>query len=255
MEKLRFVLLLSLIINSAYGQKIWEKSSFLGAGSLQIKDEANFGLVFHGPSVNYGRNWKFLNDNRLINIESEIGVGVLFSKKIPGLNFYLKPVDIEYLLRFDLKNKPFYVGPSLKMEYNYNLYPDLQSGFDFWFTKYCIGVTSVYSMNVKQSVLQVKINSSLFGLVSRQPEYRNPYFYDLGIGHAVRHLHQDLVFGSFGRYNTCKMELLLKNRQHSRFGIGYVFEYAGFYKSPQISIVNHSIKLIIGKKTRINEFT
>jgi hypothetical protein len=205
--------------------------------------------------LNYGRNWKFLNDRRLINIEGELGFGILFSKNIPGLGFYLKPVDLEYLLRFNLKSKPVYIGPSLKLEYNYNLYPDLQSGFDYWFTRSCIGITTVYSMDVKKSALHIKLNSSLFGLLSRQPEYRNPYFYDLGLGHAVRHLHQDMAISSFSQFSTFSMELLLKHRKQSRFGFGYVFEYAGFHKAPQISVVNHSIKLIISKKTRINEFS
>jgi hypothetical protein len=250
MGKLRCVLLLSLIINSVYSQNIREKTSFLETGSQQIKERANFGLVFHGPSVNYGMNWKFLNDNRLINIESELGISILFSKSIPGLGFYLKPVDFSYLLKINLRDKPFYVGPSLKLEYNYNLYPDLQAGFDYWFARNYIGVSSSYRIDINQSILLVKFTSSLFGLVSRQPEYRNPYFYDLGIGHAVRHLHQDLTFGSFSRFYSCNLELLLKQRKDSRFNFGYVFEYAGFYKAPQISIVNHSIKLIINKKQK-----
>jgi hypothetical protein len=110
------------------------RHSFLSAGYMQAKESANFGLVFKGPGLNYGMCWNFVNDNRLITYEFEIGAGILFSRDIPALGFYLKPVDLAYMFKIPAGESNLHIGPSLKLEYNYNLYPDLQSGFDYWFT-------------------------------------------------------------------------------------------------------------------------
>lgn len=226
------------------------RNSFISASFLQIKESANFGLTFKGPSFYYGMTWNSGNAKRLITYEYELSLGVLFSRDIPALGFYMKPVDISYMYKFPVSNNIILFGPSLKLEYNYNLYPDLQSGFDYWFTNTALGVNALYEFYYGNSAFHIRVNTSLAGFTSRQPDYRDPYFYDIGVKHAIKHLNQSLTFGSFNRFNTTCLELLWKSGPDARTTLGYVMKYYGYYKSPEITIVNHSIKLIVNKKKK-----
>lgn len=244
------LLFLLLFINCiGQGNEI-SRNSFFSPGFAQVKEGANFGLVFNGPAINYGMNWDIKNDKRMITFGYELGVGVLFSKSIPALGIYLKPAEFAYMFRFPGSNSRLFIGPSLKFEYNYYLYPQLQSGFDYWFTDFSCGVNAQYDFKYRSSSFQLLANSSLMGFISRQPVYRDPYFFDLGFKYAVRDLHQNLTFASLDKYNTTKLEILWKPGLNSRFTLGYIFSYSGYYQAPGIRLVSHSIKIEINKKQK-----
>jgi hypothetical protein len=152
--------------------------------------------------------------------------------------------------RIPIEKGSLHVGPSLNCEYNYNLYPDLQSGFDYWFTNFNLGIHALYNFSFKSSSFGINFNSSLLGFTSRQAAYRNPYFYDLSFTYAIHHLHQDMTFGSFNSFNITDIEILWKLNPNSRLTIGYVFKYSGYYKNPEISMVSHNIKIIFNKKQK-----
>jgi hypothetical protein len=250
MRKLNLTIALLLIFSYCLAQeKSVSRNSFLSAGYRQIKEDANFGLVFKGPEVNYGMTWNILKNRSLIIYEFELGLGIPFSREIPSLAFYLKPVDLACTFRIMEENN-FFIGPSLAVEYNYNLYPDLQSGFDYWFTNFSLGARAIYDFNYKSSAFRIMINTSLFGLTSRQDDYRDPYFYDIGFNYAVKHLNQKLNFGSIKSFNSVNFELLWKAKPDSRFMFGYQFKYSGYYNAPEISMISNSIKLTIGKKQK-----
>ena len=240
-------LLLIPILGSAQ-DKTFTRNTFLTAGNNQINEGANFGLIFKGPGLNYGMVWKSANEKRYITYEYELGVGILFSRQIPALGFYLKPIDLAYMYRMPFANENLYLGPIVKLEYNYDLYPDLQAGFDYWFTNLNLGIGAMYNFNFKKSSFRITMNSSIAGFISRQEAYRDPYFYDIGFNYAIKHLHQDLVFGSFSDFNVSNLEILCKANVNSRFTFGYFLKYYGFYKDPQITILNQGVKIIISKK-------
>jgi len=223
--------------------------SFFSSGFSQLKEAANFGLVFNGPVINYGMKWNLRNEKRIITCGYELGVGIPFSKNIPALDFYLKPVDLAYMFRFPGLSNKLYIGPALKLEYNYSLYPQLQSGFDYWFTNFSLGLKAHYAFNYQSSAFQIALSSSLAGFISRQPDYRDPYFFDIGFKYAIRGLHQNLVFGSFEKYNTTALEILWKPVSKSRLKFGYEFRYAGYYAAPEFKKVSHSIKILFSKKS------
>ena len=99
-------------------EKTFIRNSFLTTGFNQINEDENFGLVFRGPGFNYGMSRNSLNEKRYIAFEYEVGVGLLFSREIPGLGFYLKPIDLAYMFKMPLAGKSFYLGPLIKLEYN-----------------------------------------------------------------------------------------------------------------------------------------
>lgn len=246
MKALKLTLLLSFFHSFLFSQtNEVNRNSFLSTGLIQIKEGANFGLVFKGPEINYGMTWYFVNDARLITYEYELGLETPFTKGIPALGAYLKPVDIAYMFKLP---GSLYTGPSLKFEYQYNLYPDLQSAFDYWFTNFSFGVNTQYDFKYKKSSFRVKLNSSLLGFVSRQPDYRGPYFYDIGFAFAIRHLHQDLRFETVNNYSTSNLEIQWKPKPGYDITFGYELSYSRYSRSPEITLVNHSLKLIFNKK-------
>lgn len=234
---------------SAQGNNV-SRYSFFSTGFSQVKDAANFGLVFSGPIVNYGMKWNLINNKRMITYGYELGAGIPFSKNIPALDFYLKPVDLSYMFRFPGLNNRLYIGPTLKFEYIYNFYPQLQSGFGYWFTNFSLGLKAHYAFNFQSSAFQIALSSSLAGFISRQTDYRDPYFYDIGFKYAVRDLHQNLVFGSLDKYNTTDLEILWKPASESRFTFGYEFRYSGYSGVPEFKKVSHSIKILFSKKSK-----
>lgn len=242
--------LILFFMNSSGQDNAISRISFFSTGFSQVKEAANFGLVFNGPAFNFGMKWDRRNEKRMITYGYESGVGIPFSHNIPALDIYLKPIDIAYMFRFPGLNNRFCLGPDLKVEYYYTLYPQLQSGFDYWFTNFSLGLKAHYAFHIQNSAFQIALSSSLAGFISRQPDYRDPYFFDIGFKYAVRDLHHNLVFGSFEKYNTTDLEILWKPFAESRFTFGYVFRYAGYYQAPEFKKVSHSIKIIFSKKSK-----
>ncbi|MHC1774469.1 MAG: hypothetical protein AB9834_03560 [Lentimicrobium sp.] len=241
-----FLMILMLSGFSQENSRPWH--SHLSSGLFQVKERANFGLVFKGAGFQYGIGRDFGTKRGTITFGSEVGVSILFSRQIPGLGIYLKPFEAAYLFEIPLKNQHLLVGPSLMLEYNYNMYPDLQSGFDYWFTDISAGLAARYDFRIRKADLQLSLNTSLAGFISRQPDKRDPYFYDIGFKHAVKHLHQDLTFGLAGDYNITSFEIRWKPAPDSRLTYAYTLRYSGFYGNPEISMLNHSVKLIFNRK-------
>jgi hypothetical protein len=70
----------------------------------------------------------------------------------------------------------------------------------------------------------------------------------VGFKYAVRHLHQDMSFGTFGKFNSSKLEIQWKTGADKRLTVAYSMEYLGYYSAPDITIFNHQLTLIIAKK-------
>ncbi len=245
---LLFVLM--ILLNCRAQENNLVSNSSYSSGIKQVKESANFGLVFTGPSLNYSHYLASTNNNRTICIENQIGAAIPFSKGIPALSIHLKPAEVSYLFYCKKCRNKLSIGPLLKFEYDYTLYPQLQSAFDYWFTNFSLGLNSSYNFHIANQLFETRLKLSVFGLTSRQPDYRNPYFYDIGFKYAIQHSNSGLEFSGPGKYNTIDFEISWKPKPASRFTWNYCFNYAGYYKKPTISIVSHNIKLTINKKNK-----
>lgn len=245
---LLFAILLIMLQSTAREKEI-TSNSYLVTGFKQVKESANFGLVFNGANINYGYYWELSKNNRIFSIGNEIGISIPFSKGIPALDIYLKPAEISYLFCTSGKNI-FAVGPLEKLEYNYTLYPQLQSAFDYWFTNFSLGVNSAYNFSVANQPLSARLKVTLCGFTSRQPDYRNPYWYDIGFKHAIKHLNSDFEFSTMNKFNTTNFELTWKPKSATHITWSYCFNYSGYFEAPEISIVSHNIKLTFNPKSK-----
>jgi len=225
---------------SGFGQTETIKTTFVKGGISQINESANFGLVFKGVEAGVGMNREYYSERGLLTYSNELTANLLFSHNISGICLYLKPVDLAYRFKLPFAENLF-AGPSLKLEYNYQLYPDLQAGFDYWFSNINAGAGICYKTIIKQSTFQFLLNTSLLGFTSRQPEVRNPYFYNLGFKHAIKHLHQNADFGWFNTFNTTDFEIKWKPTETCKNSFGYRLSYSAYYSEPKFTKIDQSV--------------
>jgi hypothetical protein len=135
-------------------------------------------------------------------------------------------------------------------DYNYQMYPDLQSGYSFWFTHISLGISSEYKFSINRNLLKLRLETSLFGFTSRQEVYNDPYFFDMGFGYALKSVNQDLIFGSLNNYNHTEFELRWQNSDESRIAFAYNLQYYGYFRDPSFTMLNQMLKIIFLPKNR-----
>jgi len=141
------LLMLLGYLSPAFAQAVIKsRSSFVSAGTLQLKESANYGLVFGGPALNYGKKITTFRNLFTTVYEFEMGLATPMARNILGVNFHLKPVDLFLGLNINLGDIRLLVGPAFRLEYNAQFYPDLQSGYDFWLTELSLGLSAQASI-------------------------------------------------------------------------------------------------------------
>ncbi len=247
-----FVSLICLAAHPAFSQQAETRQHLISAGFLQIREHLNHGLVFRGPGIDYGFAYPWHSGNRTIRYEAAFGFSYLEGRGIGAGNIHTVPARLTYLFHAAGDSKLRY-GPFVIGEYQYALYPDLQSGYSFWFTHYSLGGELNYDLNVGKTSLSIRLRSTLFGYISRPPVYRDAYFFDLGVGYAFEFLHRNLQFGSWNRYNQSDLEIRWQPRAGSRIAWAYTMRYAGYYDAPRLTMLDQAIKIIMLPKRKRHE--
>jgi len=241
-----FVIIIGLILSVSLAKSQVTKSHVhqISLNFLQIKDRMNYGLVFRGPGIGYTYSAQWQNEKRLLEYEARLSFTLLDTRDIIAGSFNVVPVRLGYLFKTGTENK-FCIGPYFTTEYNYELYPDVQSGYSFWFTHFSLGSVLNYSFNLQKNLFDLSFHTTLLGITSRQPVYHDPYFFDLSPGYVLRFVHQNFQFGSWDRYNQSELEIRWQHKAKSRLAFAYTFQYYGYFDSPKLTMINHSAKLII----------
>ena len=236
--------MLCFVVEKGFTQDtVRHRNSFATIGFLQIKESANFGLVFKGPSFDLGMNWRYPKRENLLFYEYKLGAAALFAKRIAGININVKPVELAWAWKIPTQKFRLNIGPSLKMEYNLQYYPDLQSGYHYWLTNYNLGIWADASVNIGRSLLGIKFCNSLVGFVSRGEIYDEVYFFDNNFDDVMKHLHSHFEFASFDRFNNTSFEINYRQSPASRLVIGYVFDYYVYSNDPKVKFLNQSLRL------------
>jgi hypothetical protein len=203
----------------------------------------NYGLIFKGPGLVYDFSARWETKNRIVDYSFRFGFNYLETKKIAAANINLVPAKLKYLFKAsDATN--FFIGPLLLADYNYELYPDLQSGYSFWFTHMSIGIASEYKFNLNQNHFKIKLESTFFGFTSRQEVYDDPYFFELSPAYIIQAVNQDLKFGSLKNYNHTEFEIRWQPVSASKIAFAYNLQYYGYFQEPEIAMVNQTLKII-----------
>jgi hypothetical protein len=213
----------------------------LSLRGLQIKESLNFGLVFSGAEAVYSHSWYFDNPNVLHVLNTELGLGILATRGIVGASVHLTP--LQWQVQWHL-SPTFSIGTHTMLEYNYQLYPDLQSGYSYWLSHLSAGISARMRFHIFEQDWCMSAYSSLFGLVSRTPENRNPYFFDLGFVEAVRYLHHDIRLRSVQQYFRARLQLSWLNANTSIGGVSlaYTLDVSVFSAAPSLIMLRHGIQ-------------
>lgn len=238
-----------LICSYSYSQELKTHEHAVMLNFLQIKEEMNYGLVFRGPGLGYTYSASWENSRRIIDVEPRVDLTVPFAKGIIAASFNLVPVMFDYLFKMGKAGR-IRVGPYAIAEYNYELYPDLQSGYSFWYTNFSLGGVATGYFNLNKNRFDISLHTTLCGFTSRQPVYDDPYYFNLSLGDIVRFVHQDLQFGSFGTYNNSEIELRWTHDRQSRLAYGYCIRFYGYFNEPSLMMIDQAVKLFILPKNK-----
>jgi hypothetical protein len=236
--------MLSIFFCSAIAQdSVRYRNTFISPGYLQIKESLNYGLVFRGPALDAGMNWMFPHRSNIWLYEFRLMLGIPFAKDIAGMNMSIKPLEMAYDWKLPVHKLDLKVGPALKMEYNYQVYPDLQSGYYFWLTQYNAGISLFASLNTTTGVYRLRAFNNLVGFVSRGENWEDPYFFSDKFSDVFRDLHSDFEFVSPGTFNNTVLEVRYQRSSYSRLAYSYVFDYYVYSGNPSIKFLNQSLRL------------
>ena len=216
---------------------------------LQVDEELNYGLVFRGPGLSYSFAAETENRKRLVNYSCNFGFTYLETRKIAAGNLQFVPFRLKYLCK-PFSDTSFYIGPYLIGEYNYEVYPDLQSGFSYWLTHVSVGINFKYQTRYMNNLVTFSLSSTLAGMVSRTAPYKNPYFYDLSFGDVIRYVNSDFTLETVNRFNQSGIEIRWQPGLAFRLAFAYVFEYYGYYDYPRMTMINQMAKVIILPKPK-----
>lgn len=216
---------------------------------IQIKESLNYGLVFNGPIFRFSfrKSWEI--DKKELIYDGSLGFGPLSTRGMLGLNFRVKPVDLLFNVYKKNRKISYMAGPWLKMEYNYQLYPHIHSGYSFHYTNYTVGFGLTGRLQTDDVYIRLNWKNSVFGLVSRPPLYRNPYFFELDLGTYFKDQHDVFKPGSYDMYNNTLVEVLFVRPGHPRLGYAYTFEYFTYRKEPKLKALSHSFTLFFYPKS------
>ena len=169
--------------------------------------------------------------------------GANFSKGV-GLAWHFKPIDIWYGFKVNKDiPRPLFVGAYFITDYNWQLYPELQSGHMFWWSSFELGPKLFYKIPIKEKLLKLSFSTSLVGWTSRPTPSTETHFYSLKFSDFVNNPHSNLTFGSSLQFNHTHIEIEFQNRPNKKFSIAYAFQYFAMYETPKISQITHSIHL------------
>lgn len=218
---------------------------------LQVKDSYNYGLAHRGLNLAGAYTLSLEAGRNRFSYDAEISFGVNYNRGM-GMAWTFKPFDLFY--GFRLNNNPNLVlmlGPYLSGYYQWQLYPELQSGHMLWFSSYEAGIKLWGTYPVSTKLLTVSFASSILNLTSRPQSSPETYFYSLTFNDFVSNVHSDMKFGSLGDFQHYQLYLVLSGFGKG-FGIGYQFEYMGYNTQPEYQYLIHSINLIwqLGNKKK-----
>lgn len=247
MQKKIFIvcLLFATILNAQTGKSQKEHFLTLKIEFFQIKEAANYGLVFNGLNLVVDYDLVIINENTIFQYSPEFGFGANFNNGI-GLSWEFKPIDLYYGFQiFEESNYDFFVGPYASINYQFQLYPELQSGHNYWFSFVDLGPKIIAKVNLLDIPLRVSFSNSIAGLGSRpkvNPQSES-HFYSLNFFDWLSDMNSNFEFGSFNLLNHSNLEIEFISILKDGLSIEYEFEYYGYFNNPKLDYISHGINL------------
>lgn len=213
----------------------------LSSGYSQLKEGHNYGLLYSGGLIDV--SYSFQKDRTLsrhggsaaLSFGLYDGVGI-------GLMVGFQPIEVykEWRLRSGERSSS-YLGVFSAVNYQWQLYPLLQSGHMFWLTHFNFGPRYTQLLKADKMNIEISVKSSLIGLVSRPQPGVETYFYSLRFVDFIENAHERISLRTATEYVQVqfKFDITLPYDNWPKFG--YFFDYITYSKSPTFRSLSHSI--------------
>ncbi len=244
-KKLIICLGLIIILNPLFGQV--KQSHTMVLGLLQLKDQANLGMVFSGVQLEYRYGLTWLLQEHEITYQPKLGFGVGFNRGMFGVQLKFVPVNVSWIMPlYDQNGHTIRVGANFATDYSWQIYQPLQSGHLFWASE--IGVSPIIKYNYQwdNKRIGLRIQNSLFGFTSHTQEF-DPYWISWELKEFIITPHENLNFGSFNNYDHTNIALEFTPNIDKRHSFVYEFDYFGLFYGVQFRRLNHNLMWRITK--------
>ncbi|MCL2128990.1 MAG: hypothetical protein FWH35_01380 [Treponema sp.] len=241
---------LSIVINPIHSQV--KQSHSIVLGFLQLKEEANLGMVFNGIHLEYryGLTWT-IHDHE-ITYQPKIGAGIALKREPGGpstpdtheimkaIKFHIAPINVSWTMPFFEKNgHSIRGGANFIMHYNYQKYDDIHDGPLFWNAEIGFSPIINYGYQWNNKRIKLGLQNSLFGFTSHRQGY-DPYIWLPTWKDYILDPHKNLKFGSFNEYNHTNVSLEFVPNIFKIHSIVYEFDYLGYFKGIKFQQINHN---------------
>lgn len=214
----------------------------------QVKDDFNYGLVYSGINLSAEYQYSSVTKKEYFEYLSRIYFGANYNKGI-GITFGAIPGHLFYGVNVKQDNiNSIFVGGFLNANYNWQLYPELQSGHMFWVSSLELGPEIKYILRTGENNVKICLRNSLAGFVSRPSPNTETHFYTLNFYDFVVNANKNLKFGSLNLFNHTMLEVEYNNLSWTSISLNYKFDYFIYNISPGIKFLNHSLAV----KWRLN---
>lgn len=241
----RLLLLLLLFPSYLFAQEveISNHSIYFKTQFNQIKDVFNYGLVNRGVTLSGGYSFEHSSVKNSLIYSPDFSFGSNFNKGI-GASLSFQPVNLFYGFRINPGTETmWFLGPYVSANYQWELYPQLQSGQMFWFSTFETGPELKWDMPINHRTFKFMLSCSLIGWASRPEMATEKTFYSFEFTDFVKNAHSNLSFGSSRLFNHTNLEIQMMNNPEKKLSFAYEFEYFGYYRSPKFNNIIHSINL------------
>lgn len=211
-------------------------------GSVQIRDGLNYGIVFDGGQIHLSYEYTLVRKSLLLRTRFELGGGAFTDRGMLGFGAELRPLDAFAGFCLVDRDWKLHLGPQLLIDYRVQFYPDLQTGQSLWSTTFGIGPEILVQIPHKANRVNIGLEYTLLGAVSR-PEARLPlYFYSLSLGGILSNLHSNFAFAS--PHNLARGALVFEyvfERGAHDVALGYRLDLTYAYYAPELVQLAHTL--------------
>jgi hypothetical protein len=229
-----FVLLFFILLSSGvlHAQKRSHVFS-LSPDFVQVKEDLNRGMVFDGAQLHFRYTYKKYYSSAEFRYQAGLSWGMAFNLGMGATQFHFGLADLSYLKNIYKTDKHILkLGGTITDNYNFNRYPDLQSGHLFWCTEIGIDMQMQYTFCWKEHQINVCFTNSLAGLTSRPDASPDPYFYSLRFADYIKYSHSHMKFGSFNNYVHTILTAEYLPKVTKRHSISAGIDYFGLTYQP-----------------------
>ena len=229
-------------------------SLWIAPGLYQVKESYNLNKVYKGLDYVIGMNFSKIAPRRYREMRFFLGGGVIHSSpvwaqknddKMKGYAFEILPYSF-YKGHgiFRKGNSNLYIGPEIEAYYNYNVYPNQNSGFFYWYSEYSVRLKAIYLIVSDQSKFTIKLSNNVAGLISRPSKNMGQYFFSLNVFDLFSNLHKEMKFSSVNRYMDTNLSFSYQ-KISGRVSVEFCVHYFKYFPDPILCNLAERIGLTI----------